>query len=522
MWNPFEMLGYRFAADPQSGWLYAAADGDLFALLSPGVAMRAMIVLQPPPRGARPLRLPARGRDSGGSRPRPAGLVDRRRDGRERDRDRDAVRRHARVDDGTSCCVRGLPCAPNGGRVGSAGSPSAGFAWSQVASAHLSHGLVVATAGRRRVPGRADAGRRSLGRHGRVPRRPAGARPAGPRPTVPVPVGLEPRGGLRRASARTPAPDEDAEAPIAESGVWAGWPLAFGAAPGAYLGAATLARRAAGAPGSATATASPSPSLAVLGATWVAILPAVLESGVGPRTGAPVAVRRRRPAQPGALPVRGAHGAPGPRGLGDRRGRDRTAERAGRGGVGRGGGGALGRRPARRGRRPHEVAAVRGRAHPGVRPAAAGRAATGLGSRPRRPARGRARGGGGARRAGTPATSIRDRARGRLGHARPPAAARARRRRRRVPAADRARRRDRVRPLPHLGSAGGRLREGIPVRSGADRLAGPRERAGDAVPDPRRPRLQPGAAPVVLAVDPREEPAADALQRRGPRPPHRG
>ena len=22
LWNPFEMAGYRFAADPQSGWLY--------------------------------------------------------------------------------------------------------------------------------------------------------------------------------------------------------------------------------------------------------------------------------------------------------------------------------------------------------------------------------------------------------------------------------------------------------------------------------------------------------------------
>ncbi len=46
LWNPFEMAGYRFAADPQSGWLYAPPSL-LFWLCSPGVAIRAMIVLNP-------------------------------------------------------------------------------------------------------------------------------------------------------------------------------------------------------------------------------------------------------------------------------------------------------------------------------------------------------------------------------------------------------------------------------------------------------------------------------------------
>src|SRR5918995_1699856 len=46
LWNPFEMAGYRFAADPQSGWLYAGPML-LFSSLSPGLAMRAFVVLNP-------------------------------------------------------------------------------------------------------------------------------------------------------------------------------------------------------------------------------------------------------------------------------------------------------------------------------------------------------------------------------------------------------------------------------------------------------------------------------------------
>src|ERR1700693_1797250 len=46
LWNPFEMAGYRFAADPQSGWLYAPVMA-LFSVLNPGSAIRALIVLNP-------------------------------------------------------------------------------------------------------------------------------------------------------------------------------------------------------------------------------------------------------------------------------------------------------------------------------------------------------------------------------------------------------------------------------------------------------------------------------------------
>src|SRR5688572_11681877 len=46
LWNPFEMAGSRYAADPQGGWLYLLPMG-LFSQLSPAVAMRALIVANP-------------------------------------------------------------------------------------------------------------------------------------------------------------------------------------------------------------------------------------------------------------------------------------------------------------------------------------------------------------------------------------------------------------------------------------------------------------------------------------------
>ncbi|MEA2557476.1 MAG: hypothetical protein QOG88_1014 [Actinomycetota bacterium] len=46
LWNPFEMGGYRFAADPQSGWLYVPAMA-FFSWFDPGRAMRALIVFNP-------------------------------------------------------------------------------------------------------------------------------------------------------------------------------------------------------------------------------------------------------------------------------------------------------------------------------------------------------------------------------------------------------------------------------------------------------------------------------------------
>ena len=46
LWNPHQMAGMPYAADPQSGWLYLPAMA-LFSTLSCGTALRMFIVLQP-------------------------------------------------------------------------------------------------------------------------------------------------------------------------------------------------------------------------------------------------------------------------------------------------------------------------------------------------------------------------------------------------------------------------------------------------------------------------------------------
>src|SRR5437016_2867059 len=45
-WNPLQFAGVPFAADPQSGWLYAPVMA-LFSTLGCGTALRVFIVLQP-------------------------------------------------------------------------------------------------------------------------------------------------------------------------------------------------------------------------------------------------------------------------------------------------------------------------------------------------------------------------------------------------------------------------------------------------------------------------------------------
>jgi len=46
VWDSLQFAGVPFAADPQSGWLYAPVMG-LFSTLGCGTALRAFIVLQP-------------------------------------------------------------------------------------------------------------------------------------------------------------------------------------------------------------------------------------------------------------------------------------------------------------------------------------------------------------------------------------------------------------------------------------------------------------------------------------------
>ncbi len=245
-WNPFEMLGYRFAADPQGGWLYAAPMA-LFSTLSPSVAMRAMLVLHPLLAGLglyaflrieRLDRIPA----TVGTLSIAAMMT-------------------------TSELVLSMPFAgflawTTIVLVGAAGfrraaRPSgrlawlalAAFAWSQVAGAHLSHGLAMCTllVAAYLVAHAVIAARTGEGWW------PADAGRIVVFVTV-LPLAslaiLVPRfdligeSSLREGYA---ALEDGVEAPstlgdraVQVDGVWAGWPLSLSSSPGAYAGAAVL------------------------------------------------------------------------------------------------------------------------------------------------------------------------------------------------------------------------------------------------------------------------------------------
>jgi hypothetical protein len=246
LWNPNEMLGYRFAADPQSGWLHVPPMV-LFSALSPGAAMRALIVFNPLLAG---LGLFWFLRKESMSRPvaTVGGLC-------------------VGMLMSTSDMAIGLPFAgflawTTIALVGASGYRQAdrwsrrlawlalaAFAWSQVASAHMSHGLVmcslllaaylvatsVAAVRRGEIRALTAVGRTSL------------FLIAMPLASLAI---LIPRlafigsSSLHRGydalgrSVRSAANIQDR--PLATNGVWATWPLAFGSAPGAYIGAVVL------------------------------------------------------------------------------------------------------------------------------------------------------------------------------------------------------------------------------------------------------------------------------------------
>jgi hypothetical protein len=244
LWNPFEMAGYRFAADPQSGWLYAAPML-LFASLPPGAALRAFVVLNPLLAGLglygflRAESLPRVAATAGG-------LV-------------------LAMTISTSTIAISLPFAGalawstvlllsaaryrrGGGWPGRLGWLALGaFAWSQVASAHLSHGLVIATvvtaayliagavadARASDLSGRAAAGRVALF----LVALPLAALPILV-PRIDFIGSSSLRGGY--GALGDPGQTEVGDA-LGQEGVWAAWPLGFAAAPGAYVGAAALA-----------------------------------------------------------------------------------------------------------------------------------------------------------------------------------------------------------------------------------------------------------------------------------------
>ena len=271
IWNPYEMLGYRFAADPQSGWLYLPPMA-LFTALSPGVAMRAMIVLQPLLAGLGLyafLRVDGVGRVGATA----GGLA--------------IAGAMAASEVAIAMPFAGALAWTSVALLAAAGFLRAerwsrrlwwlalgGLAWSQLASAHLSHGLVMGSA----VLVVYAVARTDRGGWVRT------ALFLVALPVLAIPV-LAPRfqflsvsslseGYATLAGAGGPADDE---VPLSPSGVWAGWPLAFAAAPGAILGAATLlavplALRQRRRRRVAVAFA------VLLVVVWVLLLPAVLEA----------------------------------------------------------------------------------------------------------------------------------------------------------------------------------------------------------------------------------------------------
>ena len=249
LWNPNEMLGYRFAADPQSGWLYVPPMV-LFSALSPGAAMRALIVFNPLLAG---LGLFWFLRKEAMSRPvaTVGGLC--------------LAMLMSTSDMAISMPFAGFLAWTTIALAGASGYRQAdrwsrrlawlalaAFAWSQVAERAYEPRTGDVLAAADRVPGRhldrLGAGRRARG----VGRR-------GPDRTVPghdaarEPGDLDPAAGVHRLSSlhrgydalgqpvRSAANIQDR--PIATNGVWAAWPLAFGSAPGAYAGAVDAARR---------------------------------------------------------------------------------------------------------------------------------------------------------------------------------------------------------------------------------------------------------------------------------------
>lgn len=247
LWNPFEMAGYRFAADPQSGWLSLVPMG-LFSQLAPAVAMRAFIVVNPVIAGLALfsfLRI-------------------------------ERLSRLAATAAGLSLAM--LMCTseiaismPFAGAIawtcvalaGAAGYRRAtrwsarlgwlaigGLAWSQVATAHMSHGLVVCTA---LLVAYLAAGAVFDVRDHDMAAPSAAGRSAlflVALPLLSLAV-LLPHMDALRSSSLAAGYDSLGDAigaiggggdgaSIQSNGVWAAWPLAFGTTPGAYAGATIL------------------------------------------------------------------------------------------------------------------------------------------------------------------------------------------------------------------------------------------------------------------------------------------
>lgn len=244
LWNPFEMTGYRFAADPQSGWLYAPPML-LFSAFSPGLALRLFVVFNPLLAGLG-LHAFLRKESVGRAAATAGGLV-------------------LAMTMSTSTIAISLPfagalawtavllLATSGSRRAERWSGRlswlalGAFAWAQVAAAHMSHGLVIATAF---ATAYLVAGAIADTRARLVAARPAAGRvalfllvlPVAALPILVPHVDFLGESSLRGGyGALGDVGQSEVGDPIGSKGVWAAWPLGFASAPGAYAGAVALA-----------------------------------------------------------------------------------------------------------------------------------------------------------------------------------------------------------------------------------------------------------------------------------------
>ena len=246
LWNPFEMSGTWFAADPQSGWLSLPTMASSW-LFGCGGGLRALIVLNPILAGLGLfwfLRKEGLGRiaaTAGGLSLAMAVSA--------------SILAISLPFAGTLAWTPFLLTGASGffGRTGwrrLAWLALAAFAWGQVATAHLSHGLVMATVlVVAYVIARAI---REVRRARSTPAPPSGGRSRSSLflPLANLAIVVPHFAVLARSSlsdgygaivgtvARPQATSEDI--PIAATGMWGAWPLALASTPGGYLGAAVL------------------------------------------------------------------------------------------------------------------------------------------------------------------------------------------------------------------------------------------------------------------------------------------
>lgn len=246
LWNPLLQLGTPYLAEPQSGWLHVPAMA-LFSTLGCGTALVALITLHPLLAGLgtywflRVERLHRVAATAGGLA---AAMV------------------LGASSVGVSLPFSGslawtpflLAAASGYGQADRwsrrlAWAALGAFAWTQIAAAHLSHGLVIATglaaavlaahAVRAVRTGESDRARAAALAAGFLALLPlAGLALLVPRLALTPDTSL--RDGYAGLTALAGGGPVGNDRPLVDQGVWAAWPLSLGSTPGAYAGAAIL------------------------------------------------------------------------------------------------------------------------------------------------------------------------------------------------------------------------------------------------------------------------------------------